>query len=72
MGNLCIVGHNYNDSTFFSDLYKLNIADIIYIYDEKNRKITFEVYKIYEVNPDDVRCLSQKTNRKNRTHFNYL
>lgn len=63
IGNLCIVGHNYNNSTFFSNLNKLNIKDIIYIYDEKNRKILFEIYKIYEVTSDDVSCLSQETNR---------
>lgn len=32
-GNLCIAGHNYNNYQFFSRLKKLNIGDIIYIYD---------------------------------------
>ena len=33
VGNLCIAAHNYNNYQFFSRLKKLNIGDIIYIYD---------------------------------------
>lgn len=33
VGNLCIAGHNYNNYQFFSRLKKLNMGDIIYIYD---------------------------------------
>ncbi|MCI9286637.1 MAG: hypothetical protein HFJ57_01385 [Clostridia bacterium] len=30
---MCIAGHNYNNYKCFSRLKKLNIGDIIYIYD---------------------------------------
>jgi len=32
-GNICIIGHNYFDGTFFSNLYKLSIGDSIIIED---------------------------------------
>lgn len=37
VGNLCIAGHNYNNYQFFSRLKKLNVGDIIYIYDLKRK-----------------------------------
>ncbi len=37
-GNFCIAGHNYNNYQFFSRLKKLNIGDVIDIYDLKRRK----------------------------------
>lgn len=36
-GNLCIAGHNYKNESFFSNLSKLKIGDIIEIHDN-NRK----------------------------------
>lgn len=40
-GNLCIAAHNYKNNTFFSNLSKLEIGDIIEISDNsrKNYKI---------------------------------
>ncbi|MCI8482191.1 MAG: sortase [Clostridia bacterium] len=37
-GNTCIAGHNYNNYQFFSRLKKLNIGDVIYIYDLSRSK----------------------------------
>ena len=42
VGNLCIAAHNYKNDTFFSNISKLKIGDIIDIYDN-NRK----TYKIF-------------------------
>lgn len=72
IGNLCIIGHNYNNGDFFSNLYKLNIDDVIYIYDINSNVISYSIYNIYEVNADDLNYLNQNTNRKKRNHFNYL
>lgn len=63
-GNLCIIGHNYNNGDFFSDLYKLNINDIIDIYDINSKPISYYVYSIYEVNANDLNYLNQNTNGK--------
>lgn len=35
--NLCIVGHNYNDSRFFSKIPELNINDVIHLSDLKRK-----------------------------------
>ena len=64
VGNLCIVGHNYNNETFFGNLHLLRIGDNIEIYDSKNSHLTYEIYDIYEVLENDVSCLSQDTNGK--------
>ena len=71
-GNLCIIGHNYNNGAFFSDLYKLNINDIIDIYDINSKPISYYIYSIYEVNADDLNYLDQNTNRRKRGYFNHL
>ena len=72
IGNFCIIGHNYNNGDFFSDLYKLNINDVINIYDINSNFVSYFIYDIYEVNADDLSYLDQNTNRKKRNHINYL
>ncbi len=72
IGNLCIIGHNYNNGDFFSNLYKLTINDIINIYDINLNVISYYIYIIYEVDANDLNYLDQNTNRKQRNHFNYL
>lgn len=62
VGNLCIVAHNYNNYKFFSKIYTLNIGDIVTIYDLTGKKIDYSVYDKYEVNYDNLDCLSQDTN----------
>lgn len=62
IGNLCIVGHNYNNETFFSNLHLLKTDDNIEIYDSKNSHLTYKIYYIYEVLENDVSCLEQNTN----------
>ena len=53
-GNICIAGHNYNNSMFFSNLFLLDNNDEIYIYDSNNEKYTYIVFKSYEVIPSDL------------------
>lgn len=53
-GNLCIAGHNYNNSLFFSKISTLNLNDEIHIYDNFNTKYTYFVCDIYEVDPSDT------------------
>lgn len=61
-GNLCIAAHNYDDNRFFSNLYKLNIGDIINIYDSSNSCITYSIYQKYEISIKDTSCTDQNTN----------
>ena len=72
IGNMCIIGHNYNNGNFFSDLYKLQINDIIDIYDAKANIVSYYIYDIYEVEADNLDYLSQETNREKRNYFDYL
>lgn len=52
--NLCIAGHNYNNSKFFSNIEHLDINDKIFLYDTLNNKYTFSVIKNYEVKSNDL------------------
>ena len=52
-GNICIAGHNYHNSSFFSKLSALNKDDEIYIYDNNGTKYTYLIYNIYEVEASD-------------------
>lgn len=60
IGNFCISGHNYTQT--FGRLKELEIGDKILLTDTYNREITYQVYKIYKVDPTDTSCLSQETN----------
>lgn len=60
-GNLCIAGHNYDDTRFFSNLYKLNIGNYIYIDDSKGNKICYEIYEKFEVSKNNTSSTQQNT-----------
>ena len=53
-GNICIAGHNYNNSMFFSNLFLLNTNDDIYLYDNSGKKYVYKVFKSYEVYESDL------------------
>ena len=63
-GNLCIVGHNYRNSRFFSKVPKMVVGDEIKITDLSEKIVTYKVYDKYTVDPSDVSCTSQLTNGK--------
>ena len=62
VGNLCIVGHNYRNTKFFSKVPTLENGDIIEITDLDNKTLRYSVYDKYQVNPNDLSCTSQLTN----------
>lgn len=53
-GNLCIAGHNYNNSKFFSNLFLLNNGDEIFLYDNSEQKFIYKVFSYYEVSSSDM------------------
>ena len=61
VGNLCIVGHNYKNSKFFSKVPTMLIGDIVEITDLSGKTIQYRAYDIYTVDPSDTRCTSQLT-----------
>lgn len=63
VGNLCITGHNYEDT--FKHLNDLEIDDTFYVVDRNNSsKVTYKVYDKYTVSPDELDCLDQETGGK--------
>lgn len=52
--NICIAGHNYNNSMFFSTLSSLKKNDAIYIYDNLGNKYNYYVFDFYEVAENDL------------------
>lgn len=64
IGNLCIAAHNYDDDSFFSNLYKLSIGDTINIYDSNNKKVLYYIYDKFEIAKSDTSCTNQNTNQK--------
>ena len=62
VGNFCIVGHHYNKPTMFGKLKDVECGDIIKITDIYGQYVTYKVYDIFKVNPDEIECLNQETN----------
>ena len=60
-GNFCILGHNYNKTTMFGNLKKIEINDKIILTNMYGQKVEYIVYDIYKVYPNEVECLSQET-----------
>ncbi|MCI8586995.1 MAG: sortase [Clostridia bacterium] len=61
VGNLCVVGHNYKNSKFFSKVPSMVCGDIVKITDLTGTTVEYEVYDVYTVEPSDTRCTSQLT-----------
>lgn len=61
-GNFCIAGHNFKNNNMFKNLKKLEIGDNLFVIDEKQGRIEYEVFDVYKVLPENVECLSQETN----------
>ena len=64
VGNLCLAGHNYRNTKFFSKVDTLVIGDIIEITDLSKRTIQYEIYDIHTVDPTDRSDTTQVTNGK--------
>ena len=64
VGNYCIVGHNYASGKMLGKVLGAKIGDTFTLSDINGNTVTYKVYDIYKVDPDDVRCTSQLTNGK--------
>lgn len=63
-GNSVIIGHNYRNGLFFSDLGKVELNDKVYITDESGQRVEYIIYNKYETTPEDVEYLIRQTNGK--------
>lgn len=52
--NICIAGHNYDNSLFFSKIGDLSTGDEILIFDNSGKEYVYYVYDIYEVDQHDL------------------
>lgn len=57
LGNFCIAGHNYNNTTMFADLKKLEINDEFELRDIYGQSIKYKIYKIDKVYANELECL---------------
>lgn len=53
-GNICIAGHNYDNSLFFSKISTLSLNDEIYLFDNNGVRYVYYIYDIYEVADSDL------------------
>lgn len=60
-GNLCILGHNYENTKFFSKLPNIKMGDIVQITDLEGKTLDYTVYETDIIDPYDNSCTSQLT-----------
>ena len=53
-GNICIIGHNYYDDRFFSNLNKLENKDTIILESLEEKSYKYIVYRKYEIDESDT------------------
>lgn len=61
-GNTVIIGHNYRNGLFFSNLKKLSNGDKIYVTDYRGKSVTYEVYNKFEASSTDTSFYKRDTN----------
>lgn len=64
IGNYCIAGHNYQKENMFNHLIDLEIGDSVFLTDNQNGIVEYQVYDIYKVKPENTEPLSQETGGK--------
>lgn len=64
VGNTVIAGHNYRNGQFFSNNYKLENGDTIYITDNSGTRLKYEIYNKYETTPEDADYMQRDTKGK--------
>ena len=64
VGNMVVVGHNYKDNKFFSNLSKIQQGGIVKITDLTGKTLDYKVYDTYVIDPYDNACTSQLTDGK--------
>lgn len=64
VGNMVVVGHNYKNNKFFSNLPNIEYGAIVEITDLNGRTLEYKVYETSIIDPYDNSCTSQLTNGK--------
>lgn len=61
---MVVVGHNYKNNKFFSNLSKIQLGAIVKITDLAGKTLDYNVYDTYVVDQYDNSCTSQLTDGK--------
>lgn len=61
-GNTVVIGHNYRNGTFFSNLKKLSNGAKIYVTDYRGKSLTYEIYNKFETSSTDTSFYNRDTN----------
>lgn len=61
-GNTVIIGHNYRNGQFFSNVKKLSNGDKIYIKDYTGKELTYTIYNKFEAESTDTSFYQRDTN----------
>lgn len=61
-GNICIAGHNYNNSKFFSRLDELEVYDRIKLINLNGEEFEYIVFDIFETQDNDMSILKHTKN----------
>lgn len=64
VGNMVVVGHNYKNNKFFSNLSKIQHGEIVKITDLEGKTLDYKVYDTFVIDPYDNSCTSQLTDGK--------
>ncbi len=64
VGNTVIAGHNYRNGQFFSNNYKLENGDTIYITDNSGTRLQYTIYNKYETSENDADYFDRDTGGK--------
>ena len=59
VGNVVIVGHNYRNGMFFSNLKKVETGDKVKITDTNGQTKVYTVYEVYETTPEDTAYITR-------------
>ncbi len=61
-GNTVVIGHNYRNGLFFSNLKKLSNGARIYVTDFRGTNMSYEVYNTFEASSTDTSFYTRDTN----------
>ena len=61
IGNLCIIGHNYNNGLFFGKNKRLKIGEKIYITDLEGNRVEYTIYNKYTTPESDTSYITRQT-----------
>ena len=59
-GNFIVIGHNYSNGEHFGKLDMVKIGDKIDLTDLSGRKISYEIYEILVIKPNELEKLKTK------------